>query len=132
MAASRGWVPETEDDLRGGGGQPAPRREHRSIELKREVGLPGRRTNAELARDLASLAVEGGLFLVSVDEPQDGGLAQLRPVPLEGLSERVEQVALTRATHRSRSGPFPSPQPSTRASAISSCACRRAPTLRIW
>lgn len=56
--------------------------------------------NKELARDLASLAVAGGLLLVGiVDEkartPGDPTTA-LHPIPVAGLPERVEQIALTR------------------------------------
>jgi hypothetical protein len=48
--------------------------------------------NAELARDLASLAVDGGTLIVGLDEkaPNDN---PLHPVELRGLAERVEQVA---------------------------------------
>ncbi len=96
VAVSPAWVPATEDDLRAATANRILDESTGWIELKREIGPPGRKTNAELARDLASLAVEGGLFLVGIDESQDGGPAQLRPLPLEGLPERVEQVALTR------------------------------------
>ncbi|WP_121258975.1 helix-turn-helix domain-containing protein [Nocardioides ferulae] len=48
--------------------------------------------NRELARDLASFAVDGGVLLVGVAESEDGP-PELAPVQLTGLPERVEQVA---------------------------------------
>lgn len=69
------------------------------LELKREL-KSGAAANKELAKDLASLAVAGGTLIIGVvDESQrdpDDPEPALHPVPLEGLGERVEQVALTR------------------------------------
>lgn len=48
--------------------------------------------NRELARDLASFAIDGGALLVGVAERDEGPL-ELAPVELAGLPERVEQVA---------------------------------------
>lgn len=61
------------------------------LDLK-EVIPPGAGKNRELARDLASFAVDGGTLLVGVAE-RDDGPPELAPVELAGLSERVEQVA---------------------------------------
>lgn len=41
-------------------------------ELKAALG-PGARANAELARDLASLAVDGGTLIIGLDEKEPGG-----------------------------------------------------------
>jgi hypothetical protein len=81
-------VPETEDELRlllnsGRLG------ERNAIDLKRELG-PSAKGNLELARDLASLAAQGGLLIVGVDE---GPPASLALTALSGLKERIANVA---------------------------------------
>lgn len=53
---------------------------------------PGRHGNQELARDVASFAVDGGTLLVGVAEPEPGRFV-LEPQELDGLPERIEQVA---------------------------------------
>jgi hypothetical protein len=66
--------------------------ETHTVELKRELAA-GDAANKELAADLASLSVDGGLLFIGVDEDTGPGLA---PVLLDGLAERVEQVARAR------------------------------------
>lgn len=56
------------------------------MDLKRELSS-GKSANDELARDLASFAVDGGQLVLGVDEKSG-----LYPIPLAGLAERVEQV----------------------------------------
>src|SRR5438445_4987956 len=63
------------------------------LELKRELPPGSDASNKELARDLASLAIDGGLLIIGVDEGNNFALA---PVPLDGLAERVELVAGSR------------------------------------
>jgi hypothetical protein len=67
--------------------------------LKRQLGS-GPAANRELARDLASLAVSGGTLIIGVVDQQERDPSDprsaLAPMPLAGLVERVEQVALTR------------------------------------
>lgn len=60
------------------------------LELKREI--PGKGSNRETARDLASFAVDGGTIIVGVEE-LDSGHLQLSAQPLSGLPERLEQIA---------------------------------------
>lgn len=48
--------------------------------------------NRELARDIASFAIDGGAMIVGLAERHDGP-PQLVPVELAGLAERVEQIA---------------------------------------
>ncbi len=61
-------------------------------DLKRELG-PGKGANAELARDLASFAVDGGTLIIGLDERCAGG-SPLAPVDLSAVTpERIEQVA---------------------------------------
>jgi hypothetical protein len=85
------WPPRTEAAL-GAAAKDGYLRETHVLEVKRELPL-GEGANKELAVDLCSLAIDGGLFIVGVDE--DKGHA-LSPVPLDGLAERIEQVARTR------------------------------------
>ena len=69
--------------------------EHTWCELKRELAPRSKAANLELARDLASLAVDGGSLYIGVDEKAPDG-NPLRPQPLAGLRERVDQVARSR------------------------------------
>lgn len=64
------------------------------LDFKREL-QSGRAANAELARDIAMFANDGGTLIIGVDEPEDGRYEPW-PVPLAGLRERVEQVATSR------------------------------------
>jgi hypothetical protein len=63
------------------------------LDLKREFGS-GNSANKELAKDIAAFALDGGTILIGVDE--DTSPPRLWPIPLEGLAERIEQVARMR------------------------------------
>lgn len=64
-------------------------RERNSLDIKTTIaGTAG--ANRELARDLASFAVEGGLYIVGVDEKP---AIHLVPQLLAGLKERIGNVA---------------------------------------
>ncbi len=65
------------------------------VELKREIPTT-RGANAELARDLASFAVDGGLLIVGVDEDDLGRAADVVGTDLAGLAERVDSIARSR------------------------------------
>lgn len=54
---------------------------------------PGASKNKELARDLASFAVDSGTLVIGIAENKDTGSMSLAPVELAGLAERIEQVA---------------------------------------
>jgi hypothetical protein len=86
------WPPRTEAAL-----EAAAKDQHlvetNVLELKRELPPGSDSANKELARDLASLAIDGGLLIIGVDEAQNYALT---PVPLGGLAERVELVAASR------------------------------------
>lgn len=86
------WPPSTEAAL-----ETAAKDRHlvetHVLELKRELPPGSDSANKELARDLASLAIDGGLLIIGVDEDKNYALT---PVPLDGLAERVEQVAGSR------------------------------------
>ena len=64
------------------------------LDCKRETGAtPGDRK--EMARDLASFAIDGGALLIGVDEDKADRTFSLAPQPLSGLVERVENIAGT-------------------------------------
>lgn len=63
------------------------------LDFKREVKA-GKAQNKETARDLAQFAIDGGTVLVGIDELGDGTLDR-RPQLLDGLAERIEQIATT-------------------------------------
>ncbi len=60
------------------------------LDVKRQVAA-GAAVNRETARDLASFAIDGGDYVIGVDE----ATGRLYPVPLAGLPERIEQVCLS-------------------------------------
>jgi hypothetical protein len=65
--------------------------ENHWVELKKDIpNKPG--SNDELARDLASLAVDGGTLIVGVQE-KDSHAETVIGVELKGVQERIEQVA---------------------------------------
>jgi hypothetical protein len=86
----RRWIPTDEAVLRAAFDR-GLFEERNWCELKREVG-PGKGATTELARDLASLAVDGGTLIIGLDEKAPDG-DPLHAVPLEGLAERVEQTS---------------------------------------
>jgi hypothetical protein len=88
------WTPTTWHDIQAaaGGGQID---ESHWVELKREIPTT-RGSNVELARDLASLAVDGGLLIVGVDEDDLGRAAAVVGTDLAGLAERVDSIARSR------------------------------------
>ena len=92
----RAALPHTEDDLRAAFFD-GRLDESAWCELKRELPPKSKEANRELARDLASLAVDGGSLYIGVDEKAPGG-DPLRPQPLAGLRERVDQVGRSRVT----------------------------------
>lgn len=59
------------------------------LELKRQLP-PGEAGAREIGKDLAALALGGGVILVGVDE---GPPPTLTPIPLVGQRERVENIA---------------------------------------
>jgi hypothetical protein len=62
------------------------------FDAKREVG-PSSGDRKELGRDLASFAIDGGALLIGLAELKEERNWRLAPQPLEGLAERVEQIA---------------------------------------
>jgi hypothetical protein len=62
------------------------------LDLKQELPAGKRTHNTELAQDLASLAVDGGLLVVGVED-HDSRAGKVCGVELAGLADRVDQVA---------------------------------------
>ncbi|KJL30219.1 helix-turn-helix domain-containing protein [Microbacterium oxydans] len=87
------WLPTTEAEIEAvtsAGTVP----EGHFVDFKRELGsTPGSRK--ETAQDIASFALDGGVLIVGVDEPESGTYT-LSPQPLSDLSERAEQIAANR------------------------------------
>lgn len=87
------WMPKTEADLQAAveGGL---FEEGHHLDLKMAV-TNGKAGNKELARDLASFAVDGGTLIIGVQENKESRTFELAPQPLNGLPEKVELVART-------------------------------------
>ncbi|NUK50094.1 ATP-binding protein [Streptomyces lunaelactis] len=84
------WIPKTEADLQAAidGGLVE---ESHTLDLKEAPS--NKNDNKELARDLASFAVDGGTLIIGVKENKDSRTFELAPQPMNGLPEKVEQVA---------------------------------------
>ncbi|SDC95930.1 Putative DNA-binding domain-containing protein [Glycomyces harbinensis] len=65
--------------------------ENHHVEAKREFAT-GSAKNKEMARDLAGLAIDGGVLIIGVAELKDIQSWRCEPLPLQGLGERIEQV----------------------------------------
>jgi hypothetical protein len=65
------------------------------VDLKREIPST-RGPNAELTRELASFAVDGGLLVIGVDEDDLGRADQVVGTDLTGLPERIDAIARSR------------------------------------
>jgi hypothetical protein len=85
------WVPATEDDIRKVVDSGLIKESH-YVDAKRETGgSQGERK--ETARDLASYAVDGGALLFGVGEHKDSHAMYLEPQPLNGLIEKIDNIA---------------------------------------
>ncbi|MFC8728243.1 AlbA family DNA-binding domain-containing protein [Streptomyces bacillaris] len=86
------WVPQSEDDLQAAidGGL---FEENHHLDLKKATGTKS--DNRELARDLASFAIDGGTLVIGVQENKDSRTFELASQPLNGLPEKIESVART-------------------------------------
>lgn len=86
------WEPRTEADIRNvvDGGLLS---ESSRLDAKQELHTKG--DNKELARDLASFAIDGGTLIVGVGEDKQQRRFSLAPQHLDGLAEKIDQVART-------------------------------------
>jgi hypothetical protein len=84
------WTPKTEADLQAAitGGLIE---EKHYFDAKEQLATKG--DNKELARDLSSFAIDGGTMIVGLAEDKQNSTFSLAPQPLQGLPEKVEQVA---------------------------------------
>jgi hypothetical protein len=62
------------------------------VDLKQELPAGKRTLNTELAQDLASFAVDGGLLVIGVED-HNSRAGRVRGVELAQLADRVDQVA---------------------------------------
>lgn len=85
------WSPTSEQDLAAALDHGLLQETH-YLELKRELEK-GKDKNREHARDLASLAIDGGTLIVGIAEDKAAGVFRRTPQQLAGLRERVEQIA---------------------------------------
>ncbi|WP_103529548.1 helix-turn-helix domain-containing protein [Streptomyces sp. SM12] len=87
------WTPRTEVELQAAIDN-RTLEESAYLDFKRE--LPhGSKANRGIARDIAAFALNGGALVVGVDEDKPTGTFALAPQPLNGLAERIEQIAGT-------------------------------------
>lgn len=85
------WSPTSEADIRSVIDSGVLGESH-YIDVKREIEKTPR-GNKELARDVASFAIDGGALLVGVAEDKEQRTFELAPQPLSNLVERIEQIA---------------------------------------
>jgi len=80
------------------------------VDLKQELPAGKRTHNTELAQDLASFAVDGGLLVIGVED-HNSRAGKVRGVELAKLADRVDQVARdkVRPSLVVRSHPVPDP-----------------------
>ncbi len=88
------WQPTNEADLQWALDQGLLEESH-YLELKRQLNA-SKTANTELAKDLAQFAIDGGTLIIGIAEETATSPARLNPVPLKGLPERVERIALSR------------------------------------
>jgi hypothetical protein len=93
MNAVFDWLPDSEDRLREMLNQGLLFEWH-AVDFKRELDH-GRGANKEHARDMAQFAIDGGVLIIGVDDNDKTKPPQRSPVELEGLPERLDQIAHT-------------------------------------
>lgn len=62
------------------------------VELKEHVPAAARKANVELAKDLASLALDGGVLIIGIEDDH-GAAGAVVGTPLQGLRTRISQVS---------------------------------------
>ena len=85
------WIPSSaqqiEDAARGG--------ELEERHLRRKAGLPRPKKNAELAKDVAAMATDGGVLLYGVAEDEHERPTLPQPIELAGAADRIGQIVAT-------------------------------------
>lgn len=85
------WSPRREADL-ASALESGELRESHLLEIKRIDGS-GKAERSEMARDLASMALDGGQILFGLNEVKDSNSFELTPFVLQGRVEALEQIA---------------------------------------
>jgi hypothetical protein len=85
------WLPNDETQLQDALDQELLKEQH-TLDFKSALP-PSKGTNKELAKDLAQFAIDGGVLVIGVDDNDKTIPPKLTPVDLDGLKERVDQVA---------------------------------------
>ncbi len=67
--------------------------EGRWVELKKEIPAKSAGSNKELAKDLASLSVEGGTLIIGIEESKAGVAGEVVGADLSSLQTRINQVS---------------------------------------
>lgn len=83
------WMPKTEEEIIEAVTSGALE-ESTIFDAKRE--LPDKNKNKEIAKDVAAMAVNGGVIIYGIDEDEQGRPNILSPVPLAGQRERIASV----------------------------------------
>ncbi|GIF75677.1 MULTISPECIES: AlbA family DNA-binding domain-containing protein [Asanoa] len=72
-------------------------RESHTLELKRDDYSNGESGKKEQAKDIAALALDGGVLVIGVEEDKTTGVAiKASPVALAGVIERIDQICASR------------------------------------
>jgi hypothetical protein len=80
------WHPRTWSDIEALKGHAE---ESSTLDFKKELG-----SSSEIAKDLAAMALNGGVLVYGVEEDKATGIAaDIRPIPLKQVEERLRQIA---------------------------------------
>jgi hypothetical protein len=83
------WVPESADQIESAA-KAGELEETPSFEVKRELPTP--KKNADLAKDVAAMATDGGVLLYGIAEDDQGQPTIPVPIALAGVRERIDQI----------------------------------------
>lgn len=84
------WVPKSEDELVRAVTSGSIE-ESEIFDAKKE--LPTK--NAEIAKDIAAMATDGGVLIYGIDEDEQGRPTVLNPIPLVNQTERITSIVQT-------------------------------------
>lgn len=88
------WQPQAIEDVQSAIDDGTLRERH-WLDVKAVIGSSDA-SKKDLARDLASFANDGGGLIIGVKEDKPNQTLSVEPIPLDGLAERVDQVARSR------------------------------------
>ncbi|MEU4243157.1 ATP-binding protein [Actinoplanes sp. NPDC026619] len=78
-------------------------RESHTLELKRDNYSGGESGKKEQAKDIAALALDGGILIIGLEEDKaTGAAAKTAPVSLHGVIERIDQICANRISPQLR------------------------------